>query len=365
MQNRFNWIELIIAVLLFTACGKRENRFHNVVVDSLSSVKIERFDHAVFGLDECISKPAVAGNYDLLTVDIPDGDSLCLKEKIENLEERYGESYDLYLHQLGINSGAIRENPTTVFYLFLTHPAYRELYESCQEKYKDMSDIEEQFSDAFSRASLLLKDFKTPQVYAFFSGFAEYIAADNDKLYISLEYFLGSDFKNYQYVPGIYNYMIPNLRKEKMVPDAVYAWVSSEYPIQQETPTLLDQMLYCGKMMYVMESIFPNVDEKVLMGYNEEEWEWCEMNEKNMWRYMQEYNQLFSTNTKMISDYVNPANCTKYFSDETHQAPSRTGVWIGWQIIRSLMDEKTEITLSDLINVEDSQHLLEQSRYNP
>mgnify|MGYP003484099462 FL=1 len=89
MQNRFNWIELIIAVLLFTACGKRENRFHNVVVDSLSSVKIERFDHAVFGLDECISKPAVAGNYDLLTVDIPDGDSLCLKEKIENLEEIY------------------------------------------------------------------------------------------------------------------------------------------------------------------------------------------------------------------------------------------------------------------------------------
>lgn len=365
MQRWSKLLGLLVVALATTACGKKENRFHNIEIKEPATIKVERFDQAVWALNECITQPAKVGNYDLMLVDIPDDDSVCLKKRIEELETQYGESFNLYLHQLGVNSGAIRENPTTLFYLFLTHPAYRELYENCQEKYPDMNDIEQQFSDAFSRAALLLKDFKTPEVYAFFSGFAEYIAADNERLYVSLEYFLGADFKNYQYVPGIYNYMIPNLRKEKLVPDAVYAWVCSEYPIEKETPTLLDQMLYCGKMMYIMESIFPNVDEKVLMGYNEEEWEWCEMNEKNMWRYMQEYNQLFSTNSKMISDYVNPANCTKYFSDENFQAPSRTGVWIGWQIIRCLMAEKDEITLPDLLSVEDSQHLLEQSRYRP
>ena len=100
--------------------------------------------------------------------------------------------------------------------------------------------------------------------------------------YVSLEYFLGEDYKNYQHVPGIYDYMIPNLKREKIVPDALYHWICSEYPLQKEGGNLLDNMIHYGKMLYTIESILPNIDKKLLIGYNQEQWDWCEENEKGM-----------------------------------------------------------------------------------
>ena len=108
MQRWSKLLGLLVVALATTACGKKENRFHNIEIKEPATIKVERFDQAVWALNECITQPAKVGNYDLMLVDIPDDDSVCLKKRIEELETQYGESFNLYLHQLGVNSGAIQ-----------------------------------------------------------------------------------------------------------------------------------------------------------------------------------------------------------------------------------------------------------------
>ena len=47
------------------------------------------------------------------------------------------------------------------------------------------------------------------------------------------------------------------------------------------------------------------------------------------------------------------------------EAPGRTGDYIGWQIIRAYMKRYPETSLNDLIKMNDSQMILEKSKYKP
>ncbi len=368
MNKSFRVFSILLLVSTLCCCDK-QNRFQQVETDIIPEAKTEiiRLDKDIYELDKCITKPAKVGNYDLLTVDIPDNDSICLTGKITQLKEKYGESFSLYCRQLGEMAGAQRSNASTLFYLFLSHPAYNELYNDCEKEFEEVKDIEDGLTEAFSRAKSLIPSFKIPKVCSFFSGFAESIAIDSSTVYVSLEYFLGSDYKNYHYVPGIYEYMIPNLKREKIVPDVLYFWICSEYPMQKEAGNLLDNMIHYGKILYATESILSKTDKKLLLGYSEEQWEWCKQNEKQMWNYLREYNQLFSTNSKTISDYIFPANNTKYFSDdEGHEAPAQAVLWIGRNIVEDYMNNNPNLTLTDLLTSKiDAQEILVRSNYRP
>ncbi len=368
MKKSFEIFSLILLVATLSCCNK-QNRFQEISVSDIPEAKTEiiRMDKDIYQLNDCITRPAITGNYDMMTVDIPDNDSLCLLQQISKIEERYGNQYSLYLYQLGAMTGTMHINPATLFYLFLSHPAYGELFQDCEKEYENVSDLEDDFTHAFSRAKTLIPSFNIPKVCTFFSGFAEYIAADSSTIYVSLEYFLGENYPSYKHVPGIYDYMIPNLKREKIVPDALYHWICSEYPLQKEGGNLLDNMIHYGKILYTIESILPNIDKKLLIGYNQEQWEWCEQNEKGMWNYLREYNQLFSTDSKTISDYLFPANNTKYFSDEEgHNAPSQAVLWMGWKIVSEYMEKESQLSINDLLTQnKDAQSILAIAKYRP
>lgn len=367
MKKSFKFIPFILLVAF--SCNK-QNRFQQIVIQDIPEAQTEiiRMDKEIYQLDLCITKPARKGNYDMLTVDIPKGDSACLSDKIDAIKERHGERFQLYLYQLGAMTGAQNVQPSTLLYLFLSHPAYHDLYKDCEREFKYVSDLEKDFTDAFSRAKTLIPSFRIPKVCTFFSGFAEYIAADSSSIYVSVEYFLGADYEKYKYVPGIYDYMIPNLKREKIVPDALYHWICSEYPISTEVGgNLLDNMIHYGKMLYVEEALLPQKDKKLLIGYDQDQWEWCEQNEKGMWNYLREHNLLFSTDSKTISDFIYPANNTKYFSDDSqHQAPSQAVLWLGWKIVSQYMGRNDQITLEELLtDNKNAQDILVQSNYRP
>jgi hypothetical protein len=46
-------------------------------------------------------------------------------------------------------------------------------------------------------------------------------------------------------------------------------------------------------------------------------------------------------------------------------APGRTANWLGWQMVKSYMKRFPETTFEELINMQDSQALMDQSRYKP
>ncbi|MCB9017782.1 MAG: hypothetical protein WCQ55_05410 [Paludibacteraceae bacterium] len=304
----------------------------------LGDAKIERFD-----------------------VDFYNIDTNHVNISLDKIKAKHGKFTDLYLHRIiGIQP---QYEDSTVVKEFLRHPAYRDIYNDCEKEFEEMADIEEQFTNAFKRFNVLFPQINIPKVYTHFSGFGEYIVVDEDVLSISLEYYLGSDYKNYKYIDGIYEYLTPNLRREKLVPDAIFWWLTTNFTYPEtEQQELLRNIIYYGKIMYLTEALLPEVSEPDLMGYSKDQWEWCEANEAQMWNYMLTNKQLFSTEALVIAKYINPAPFTAYFPEES---PGRTGIWMGWQIVKSFMKNNNDVNIQELMDIQNAQKILEASGYHP
>jgi uncharacterized protein YjaZ len=81
-----------------------------------------------------------------------------------------------------------------------------------------------------------------------------------------------------------------------------------------------------------------------------------------MWTYLAEHKMLFTTDRMSIKRFIDDGPYTATFSEES---PARTGVWLGWQIVRSYMKKNKEMKLSDLMSNTDYQSILNQSGYQP
>ncbi len=330
-------IYLFLLTLSMISCGN-DSPSIDVSKSKLEDVKIQRFD-----------------------IDFYNTDTNNVNANLNKLKDKYGNFVDLYLHRiLGIQP---MYSDSEMVRKFLTHPAYHEIYGDCEKEYKDVSDIEKQFTGAFKRINTLYPQLKLPKVYTHFSGFGEYIVVNENVLSISLEYYLGADYKKYKYIDGIYEYLYPNLRREKLTSDAIFWWLTTEfvYP-ETEIQELLRNMIYYGKIMYLTAALLPDVSDTDLMGYTQEQWDWCETNEAQMWNYMLTNKHLFSTEALVIAKYINPGPFTAFFPD---YSPGRTGIWIGWQIVKSFMKNNSDVSIQELMNIQNAQNILEVSGYNP
>ncbi len=121
-------------------------------------------------------------------------------------------------------------------------------------------------------------------------------------------------------------------------------------------------MIHKGKLMYFVDALLPNAHDSVKIGYTAKQLDWCERNEAQMWSQLIEHKMLYSNNRMDIVRYTNDGPRTSGFPLES---PGKTGVWIGWQIVREYMDKYPETTLPELMKNSDYQQILNDSKYFP
>ncbi len=148
---------------------------------------------------------------------------------------------------------------------------------------------------------------------------------------------------------------------EKVPSDYIMGWLMSEFPFNLNSEVLLDNMLYRGKILYLLETFMPGEKEETLMAYTPEQLKWLYENERNMWVFLAENKHIFSSDRMNTAKYINASPSTAYFPG----SPGRAGIWLGWQIIRSYMENNKEIGLRELMQETDYKKILEKSRYRP
>ena len=139
-------------------------------------------------------------------------------------------------------------------------------------------------------------------------------------------------------------------------------WLLSEFPQETYTEVLLDNILYRGKIMFLLETFMPGEKPETLMAYTPEQLKWCRDHEKEMWTSIIEDKHLFQNNRMITAKYINEAPYTSFFP---HESPGRTGIWIGWQIIRSYMKNNPDVGLKELMEESNYRKILEKSGYRP
>ena len=76
-----------------------------------------------------------------------------------------------------------------------------------------------------------------------------------------------------------------------------------------------------------------------------------------------ENNLLYSTDSKLPNRFINVAPFSKFYLEIDNDTPGRVGTWVGWQIVRSFM-ENNDVTLQQVLQM-DPMELFQKSKYKP
>ena len=122
-------------------------------------------------------------------------------------------------------------------------------------------------------------------------------------------------------------------------------------------------MIYAGKELYLKDLLLPEYTDADKIGYLPEQIKWCQENEGYMWRYFIEDKLLYSSDSKLPNRFINVAPFSKFYLEIDNQSPGRVGTWMGWQIVRSFM-ENNEVSLQQLLQM-DAIEIFNKSKYKP
>ena len=249
---------------------------------------------------------------------------------------------------------------------FLNYKINKQLYNEIQKKFPDLTEMEKQFAEAFSLLLYYFPNAAVPQIYTGISGLDyEYpIIYDYDTvLFISLDLFLGKDYKLYKQLGSETPQFIKRrFSKEYILPSCFgeisYKYINSK-PLQS---TLLDAMLLEGKRLLFTEMMLPNFPDSVIFPFPQAKIEWTKQNEANIWGYLIQNNYLYSRDKTVVRKLVGEAPFTSYFGNES---PGRVGAWIGWRICRAWVRKNPQRKIEELFQETDAQKILLESKYKP
>lgn len=232
-----------------------------------------------------------------------------------------------------------------------------QLMDDVESKFEDISTIEADLGKAFKSLGEELPDVAIPQVYAQLSALNESIIVSDTLLGISLDKYMGADYPLYKFF--YYSYQRKSMSPDRIDNDCLVSLIGSDYPYDlEQTPNLCNLMVHLGRLHYVTAKVL-GVDLQEQLDYTDNEWQWCVDNERDIFRFIIENNQLYSTDFMVLRKYLKPSPYVQYFGK---QSPSRLGVWIGARIVEAYV-KRNNIPLRDLMDMGNYGAIFANSHY--
>lgn len=276
------------------------------------------------------------------------------------LKDTHHGFFDIFTYRMIAIGGSEQENFPELLYSFISDTLIRSLETQVALRI-DTVQLHHDLDLAFRHYKYYFPQMEIPVVYTCISGFNQSVVTAEQLIGVSLDKYMGTDSRFYPQL-GLPIYKRRNMHPQKMVPDMMYAWGTTEFPKTDEGNSLLSHMIHEGKLLYFTEAMLPDLHDTLTIGYTKRQLEFCEESEASMWTFLAEHKLLFSTDRMSIKRFMDDGPYTSAFTD---QSPGRTGVWLGWQIVRSYMKQNKEVTLSELMAKDDFQEILNQSGYQP
>ena len=227
-------------LLLFSSCGKN-NRFEIDTSKNRVEVKIQRFDKDLLSLD---TKNKKAG--------------------VDTLYARYPIFLPIYISQILDTATTDTVAVSKLFVQFLNDTTFSKVNKKTMETFGDISDIQKSVSDAFTYIHYYFPEVTLPEIYFFVSGFNRSILLNKQFIGIGTDFYLGANFEPYKNFT--YKYLMYNMRRECVAPDLISATLFRMFEMNSPQNRLLDNMLYRGKIMYLLSVFMPKEKPENLMG---------------------------------------------------------------------------------------------------
>ncbi len=312
-------LSLFTLLVVLSSCDKK-NKIEKEVEEIPVTINVERFDKIFY------ESPV---------------------ENLQNVKQKYPYFFPA-------------QTPDSVWVNKIKNPLNRELYSEVQKKYSNFEKVNSDLESLFQHIKFYFPDTKTPKVITLISEMDyqnKAIYADSLVL-ISLDLYLGKNHKFYEFP----EYLKQNFEQNQIMPDIVSSFSLRKIPFENNR-NLLSQMIYAGKQLYLKDLLLPGTSDAEKIGYTPKQISWCQENESYMWRYFIQEQLLYSTDLKLASRFINTAPFSKFYLEIDNESPGRVGTWIGWQIVRSYMNNN-DLNLQQLLQM-DPIEIFQKSKYKP
>lgn len=244
---------------------------------------------------------------------------------------------------------------------FITDENMKILYDDTQTEYADVSSLESDLNQSFTYFHYHFPDSTIPEIVWMISALNYPVVATRNTLGISLDLFLGADYPVYPQV-GLPEYMYSNMKREQVVPQAMKGWIQSMFETEAERNSLLDYMIFEGKILYTLDAVLRSHPDSAKIGFTQDAMDWCTTYEARIWAHLIDEELLYTTKYMDINKWINQA---PFVAGIPKDSPGRLGQWVGWQIVRKYMLENPEVSIEELMLHNDSQAILSGSKYKP
>ncbi len=306
-------------------------------------------------LEEEITLQSVRFDTELMQVDSSNFDN-----KVEHFYNDYPIFFPSYTYGvLGIGGRERRDFQKNLL-MFKDNYISTDVFKEIQKKYSDVSDIDASISLAYSYYNHYFPSENQPRIFYFQSGFNQRIIIDSLLIGVGLDMCLGKDCPFYDQL-GIPAYMKAKLERNSIAIDAMKGLAWSNFPFEGED-NLASNMIYEGKIWYLMDALFPNQPDSLKFSYSQSDLNWLQSNESEIWKVMIAQEMLYETERIKIKNMVENAPFSQPFGNNS---PPKVGVWIGYQIVKSYMDKHPEVTIPTLMQNKNYTDILNESSYNP
>jgi gliding motility-associated lipoprotein GldB len=242
----------------------------------------------------------------------------------------------------------------------MQNPLWQELYKEVEKKYSNFDKQAEEIEVLFKHLKFYFPGIIVPKVYTVI-GDMDYnnkVIFANEKLIVALELYLGKEHRFYEFP----EYLKQNFEERQMMPDIVSSYSKRIVPPPTDK-TLIAEMIYHGKELYLKDVLLPDYTDAEKIGYLPEQITWCDENESYMWRFFIDEKLLYNSDSRLPNRFINPSPFSKFYLEIDNETPGRVGTWIGWQIVRSFMDNN-EVTLQQMLKMS-AKDIFEKSKYKP
>lgn len=291
------------------------------------------------------------------------------KVAFENEIQKYDDFYSIYLDKVL----SLKSDSDSSFYEsfvgYTRDSLFADLRKKADERFGDMDEIQDDLTKMYRYFEYYFpQSVQVPRFYTFIADFAYQMFVFSDKgqdaVGLGLDMFLSPEI-NYKLVnpDNTYfsDYVTRSWNHDHVVQKVAFLHIM-DIMGEPSGHRLLDQMIYNGKMLYIAKKVLPFVHDSIIHEYTLEQLEWCEKNQFEMWQFFIENKLFYETNLKKISSYINPAPASL---EMPPASPGRTASFLGLKIVEAYMKRHSETSLSDLLMMNDSQMIVDKSRYKP
>lgn len=346
MQEYLNtfWFLILCSGIIIVSCNDQSSTELTTDIDPETQAQFVRYDNHIDALN--------SSNY---------------TQEWERLKSDYPAFTDVYTHQilaLPNDTTIIREEVIRM----ISDSGYLKLSDDVSKVFADFDKLKPEINQTLENYTKLfgLKD--TPSVYTYISGFVYqgFVFDDVNKegVGIGLDMFLGSDFP-YEKIdptnPSFSTYLTRAYNKEHISKKIAEVLIEDKMTPPKQSD-FLSLMIWGGKKLYLMDQVLTFKPNHIVIEYTPEQYEWCQNNESQIWDLFFDKNLFYETDLKKFNKLIAPAPTSPGMPPES---PGRTANYMGWQIVKAFMKRNPNTTLQELIDIDNPQHILDQSRFKP